>query len=459
VSAAAPPASHGAEARPGAGRAVVVAVGRGITHAFLPVAVAGQALAWTMYAVTHAYRPWSWLKIGLAYTLSSAHVAFDVSVAAATPSDPTRAVEAELAVALGGFVILAVVMLFRAGRDAERSTPGDGAMPEDPPPEDPPPEDPPKDPFDGRVHGHVLGRPVHAALIGGLVGIGFAVPCAIASMLVRLSFPPSIGALRPVVWQALAWPFVVGVLVGAVGAVSATRWANRFGGGERIAEAARGAWSGFLMASTIAFAGFLLLAAIEARATSAYARGIGRQGAVGAVILVHHALLLPNQASMILSTSMGVPTQLSIDGEAAARVSLGGVDTVGDYGAFAGAYLGFRGDHLSFPWWYRAFVLAPAVGTLVGGRRAAVRAPDRREAIVRATVAGVGFAVLSAAAAWIAAIALPAVPTGATIRLAASASTTLLVGLPWGIVGGVLGSQLPGGLGPGLRFRFRDEPR
>jgi hypothetical protein len=140
-------------------------------------------------------------------------------------------------------------------------------------------------------------------------------------------------------------------------------------------------------------------------------------------------------------------------------MSSGGIETVGDYGTFAAAYLGLGGD-VRFPWWYRSLLLAPAVGAVVGGRRAAARAADRREAFVRAALAGVGFAVLSATAAWVAAIALPIIVYGATVRLGADASTTLLCALPWGIVGGLLGSLLPGDLGPeSLRSRFRGEPR
>ena len=437
MSAAAPPASRGAEARPGAGRAALVAIRRGVTHVFLPVAVAGQALAWTIYAVTHAFRPWSWVKIGTAYTLSSAHVAFDVSIAAGTRSDPEGISEGRLVVALGGFVILAAVLLFRAGRDAGRAVP--------------------RVPTEAPMPGARLEPLLHAGLIGGLVGVGFAVPCAIVATFVRLSFPPTIALLRPVVWQALVWPLLLGAVVGALGSLSVISWTDRSGAGERIAEAARGAWSAFLTASALAFAGFLVLAAIETGATSAYARAIGREGPVGAVLVVHHALLLPNQASMILSTSMGAPAELSVDGETAARLSIRGIDTVGDYGTFAGAYLGLSGDHLGFPWWYRLFVLAPAVGTVLGGRRAAARAPDRREAFVRASAAGVGFAVLSAAAAWIAAIAVPIVLDGATIRFDANPSTTLLVGMPWGIVGGLLGSRI--GSRPGLRARLRSRSR
>ena len=49
-------------------------VRRGFVLVFLPVFVAGQAIAWLTYAVSGWYRPWSWFKIGLAETLASVRV-------------------------------------------------------------------------------------------------------------------------------------------------------------------------------------------------------------------------------------------------------------------------------------------------------------------------------------------------------------------------------------------------
>ena len=49
---------------------------RGAFLVFLPIFVAGQALAWLTYAASGWYHPWSWFKIGLAETLASVRVPF-----------------------------------------------------------------------------------------------------------------------------------------------------------------------------------------------------------------------------------------------------------------------------------------------------------------------------------------------------------------------------------------------
>ena len=45
---------------------VLHGLARGALIVFLPVFIAGQAIAWLTYAISHWYRPWSWFKIGLA---------------------------------------------------------------------------------------------------------------------------------------------------------------------------------------------------------------------------------------------------------------------------------------------------------------------------------------------------------------------------------------------------------
>ena len=57
--------------------------------AWLPLALGGQLLAWTAYALTRSFRPWSWVKVGLLNTLAVARVPFE------TRADPPRAVAVE----------------------------------------------------------------------------------------------------------------------------------------------------------------------------------------------------------------------------------------------------------------------------------------------------------------------------------------------------------------------------
>ena len=52
------------------GDLLVSGMRRGALLVFLPVLVAGQALAWLTYAASRWYHPWSWFKIGLAETFT-----------------------------------------------------------------------------------------------------------------------------------------------------------------------------------------------------------------------------------------------------------------------------------------------------------------------------------------------------------------------------------------------------
>jgi hypothetical protein len=89
---------------------------RGVLLVFVPVALAGQAIAWLEYAVSGLYRPWSWLKIGAAYTLASVRVPFDVSPSDVGPAEPGPPVSSMLVVALGALTVGVLVLAFRAGR-------------------------------------------------------------------------------------------------------------------------------------------------------------------------------------------------------------------------------------------------------------------------------------------------------------------------------------------------------
>ena len=418
MSAAAHPAgregSRGAEVRAtDTGRLLLGGMRRGLLGIFVPVALAGQVLAWIEYAATHAYRPWSWAKIGLAYALSGSHVTFEASRSLVSFDAPSAVVDEQLVLALGAFVALTLVLSFRAGRDAAR---------------------------------RMTAPLARLAIAGATVGLGFAVPCGVSSFLVTLSFPNlGIAVLRPVLWQAFVLPLVLAVVAGGIGGAAVGVTSAADAQIRRLAAAAVGAWLSFVWALGYAFVGFLVLAALEAGATSSYARTMRDAGEAGAIIVLHHALLLPNQSTLILATSMGAPTELAVDGETAARLSVGGIEAVGNYGAFTEA--SFGRSAVPFPAWYRGFLLVPAAATVLAGRRLRGGAANRREALVRAGLAGTGFAVLAAVATWIATIVLPIAIFGGSTRLGANPWTTLLVALPWGVIGCLAGCLMPGGGG------------
>ncbi|TMK60730.1 MAG: hypothetical protein E6G54_01490 [Actinobacteria bacterium] len=390
-------------------------VGRGALLVFLPVFAAGQAIAWLTYAVSGWYRPWSWFKIGLAETLASVRVTFT----ARSPGGPARIGPASqtgsvLEVAIGALAIAVVVLAFRAGREQARG---------------------------------LEERPLAAAIVGAGPSAGFAVPMALIAPFVTLGFPQfGIDHLRPVWWEALVLPLVVSAACGAIGGLSAAHSALEAWGrwGSRSVGAARGGFTGFWWGLALAFAGFLVLAVSEPGATGAYARFVDRSGGSGAALVVQHALLVPNQSTTILATSMGVPTTLDVGATTVARLNLSGIHMEGNIGAGLASLVGAPSTTAGFPVWYLAFLAIPVAASLIGGRTAGRAAGGRPEAALRGALAGAVYAVLCGVASWAAAVVLPpwSAILGGSLRLGVDPASTTLVALLWGVVGGTIGSTV-----------------
>jgi hypothetical protein len=385
---------------------------RGALLVFLPVFVAGQAIAWLTYAVSSWYRPWSWFKIGIAETLASVRVGFvATSFASAKGGVPTSTTDV-FALCVGALAVAVLVLAFRAGRDQARG---------------------------------LERRPSAAAIAGSLPGLGFALPMVLVGLPVTLGFPQfQIDHLEPVLWQSFVLPLVVGGGCGAVGGLAAARPAldEREPWGPRLVAVARGGFTAVWWALALAFGGFLAVAAVQPGPTAAYARFVDRTGGSGAALVVQHALLLPNQSSMILDTAMGVPTTVEVADATLVRVTITGVDAIGTEGVAVAGLVHAGSDHADFPAWYWAFVLVPATATVVGGRTAGGDARGRREAAARGALAGVVYAALATIAAWFAAIVLPvfASTIGGSVRLGTDPVRTGLVALGWGVVGSTLGA-------------------
>ena len=384
-------------------------VRRGSVLAFVPLALAGQAIAWIEYAISGWYRPWSWVKIGFAYTLTGARVGFDATVRAAATRHPSKDLpfsEQRMEIAVGALVVLAVVLLFRAGQE----------------------------------QGKLRYRSPAAAAAGASVALGFAVPCLLIAFPVRLVFPQlGIASLRPVLWQAFVLPAALGLVCGVAGGLSAA------GGGPdhrawpaTVTAAARGAWAAFTWGLMLAFLGFLVLAGVEPRTTGGYARAARDGGSAGAVLVVHHALLLPNQSGLILTTAMGGHIELSLSDHPVAELTLDGVLPLGRASDLFP-------DGVQFGPWYGLFLLVPGVAALLGGRRAGRSSSGLRQAVLRGALGGVGFAVLAGVGAWASSITLPFAPglLRPPVVLEAGMWRTAMLALPWGVVGGVLGALVP----------------
>jgi hypothetical protein len=364
--------------------------------------VAGQALAWLTYAASGWYHPWSWFKIGLAETLASVRVAF--LTAGAEP--------ATLQVAFGALTIAVLVLAFRAGREQAR-----GLEP----------------------------RPGHAALAGAAVAIGFALPMFLSAFPVTLGFPQfGIDRLHVVLWQALVLPLVVGASAGAAGGLAAAnaRLGTRSSWAQRGRAAVRGGAAAFWWGTVLAFMGFLVLAAVSPGPTGAYARFVSRTGGSGAATLIQHAVLLPNQSVLVLTTSMGATTTLTVGGEDAVELTRSGVSAVGPAGSFLAAYSGAASDHAAFPAWFALFLAVPLAATALGGRVAGMGARRWSERVVRGALAGLVYAVVCLIAAWAATLVVPAWSglVGGSLMLGPSLPTVLALALAWGVGGCTLGA-------------------
>ena len=395
---------------------LVAGLRRGALLVFLPVFVAGQAIAWLTYAVSGWYRPWSWFKIGIAEALASVRVGF-VSTFSAHDSlfTPGAGDHAALQLAVGALLVAVVVLAFRAGREQARG---------------------------------LERRPAAAAVAGALPGLGFAIPMVLVALPVTLGFPQfQIEHLEPVIWEAFVLPLVVGGACGAIGGFTAARGAvvERDPWGPRLIGAAIGGFTAFSWGLALAFAGFLVLAVLEPGATAAYGRFVNRSGGSGAALVVQHALLLPNQSSMILDTAMGVPSTITVGDTTVVELTLTGARAIGPPGAAVTAFIHAGSQEAHFPAWYGAFVLVPAVAIVLGGRTAGGAAGGRREAAARGALAGVIYAVLCTIAAWFAAIVLPVFAglLGGSVRLGTDPLRTAAVAAIWGILGGTLGAMFP----------------
>lgn len=381
-----------------AGRArgpLVTVLARGAL-AFAWVALAGQAIAFAVYAVSGLYRPWSWVKIGLLYVLSFCGTAVEAIVPALGP-EPIRF---RLALMLG--TALVVWVGFRAGAAVVRS-----AGP---------------------------ARVWAAAAWGAGPAVPFAVLSGLGSLLVVLRFPDNaIERLRPVTWESFVLPLILVAAAGAAGGVAA---AVR-GRPTRLTEATAGGWRMFVAAILLALAGVLVLAASDSGATRAYARGLQRMGSGGTVLFAHHLLVLPNQSLDVLAPSMGGATVLEVD-DGGARLTIAGISGVGGLALLAG----WGPEGVDFPPAYLLFVAVPGLATVMGGRRAGEDAVHSRERAIRGAVAGVVFAALVAVGAAMATIVVSG-STGWQGRFGPAVPSTVLLALLWGVAGGIVGALLP----------------
>jgi hypothetical protein len=282
-------------------------------------------------------------------------------------------------------------------------------------------------------------------LAGGTVALGFGVPAVIASLPATLTIDRSgLDRLQPVVWQALVLPVVVAGVAAGVGAASGARDAVVDRLGARVVAACRGGAVAFWWGAVLAFVALLVIAALSPKQVGDYARALDRASNEGAVAVAGQALLVPNASVLVLGTSMGATTTLSVGSQGSVALTSRGLDPDGSAGEFVLSVVGVtHPDNLRFPWWFAAIGLVPTVATIAGGRAAASGAVSTRERTLRGASSGLVYASLCAVGVWAASISVPAWwISGETVSLGVSPIGVAGLALLWGVLGGAVGGAI-----------------
>jgi hypothetical protein len=379
---------------------------------FAAVALAGQGPPLLVDLLGGGLAPSTSSRLGWLYTLAFHRIEIDV-VASAGGRFGAVAYRVSIAFLLG--TAFALWMLYRAGRAAATRAGGGGWR---------------------------------RALAGALISPAYALPIWALTLVVelRLRFdrsplPPTL-RVHGVPWQAFVLPLAIAAIAGAAGGFCSSPregWARR---------SLAGGWLAFATAIGLAAAGFLVVAAVRPSGTSAYARFAGESPARAALVLGHHALLLPNQSLLLLVPSIGgcvgvtgeegsVPLLCpgAIPASGAVRAVLAAVDV--QLGGLAPPGPATRPT----PPGYLLFGLAPAIAAVMGGRRASRDVRDRRAALLSAGGAALVFAGLVALGSAAAGLSVRATGAGSgSATLGASPFVAGAFALAWALLGGAVGA-------------------
>jgi hypothetical protein len=336
------------------------------------------------------------------------------------PGDGSATVE--LGVALLAVTALAVWLLFRAGRLS--------------------------------AFGDRLGV---RALTGSRVALGYAPPVLLVALLVRFEEPVELGSfvtgdvrISLSAWQALVFPFAIAALAGASGGVWS--WASSAPDPSAVRTRAvlGGGWRMFLFALALSYVGLFVAGiaqpdeavALATPSTARYVDTVFERPGQGSALLAHHLALSPNEAIWTF-----------VPGAGACDVIRGSQRSdLLCYGRFP-SFAASSGE-VTFgnaPPGYLAFLLVPAIATIVGGRWAG--SVSERSGVAAAAVgtgAGAVFAVVMLGAIVASSITLSygadpdAVGRGGHLWIGPDPVTGTMVALAWGVIGGALGAATSG---------------
>lgn len=327
----------------------------------------------------------------------------------------------ELGVALLAVTGLAVWLLFRAGR---RSALGD--------------------------------RAGVRALTGSRVALGYAPPVLLVALLVRFEEPVGLGSfvtggvrISLSAWQAFVFPFAIAALAGASGGVWSWASSALDPSAARARAVLGGGWRMFLLALALSYVGLFVAGiaqpdeavALATPSTARYVDTVFERPGPGSALLAHHLAVSPNEAIWAFVPAAGACDV--IRGSERSDVLC--------YGRFPAFVSRGEAAFGNAPPGYLAFLLVPAIATIVGGRWAG--SVSGRSAAAPAAVgaaAGVVFAVVMLCAIVASSITLTygadadAARRGGHLWIGPDPVTGTLVALAWGVIGGAIGGATSG---------------
>jgi hypothetical protein len=299
------------------------------------------------------------------------------------------------------------------------------------------------------------------ALTGARVALGYAPPVLLVALVVRFEEPIELGSfvtggvrISLSAWQAFVFPFALAMLAAASGGVWSWASSALDPSAARARAVLGGGWRMFLLALALSYAGLFVAGiaqpdeavALATPSTARYFDTVFVRPGAGSAVLAHHLALSPNEAIWTFVPAAG-----------ACDVVRGNERSdVVCYGRFPS--LAMSSGEVAFgnaPPGYLAFLLVPAIATIVGGRWAgseSERSESERSESSAAlgAAAGVVFAVVMLGAIVISSITISygadpeAVGRGGHVWIGPDPVTGSLVALAWGVIGGSLGGATSG---------------
>jgi hypothetical protein len=427
-------------------RHLTAALARG-AGVFVVIAAIGQALAFAARIVAGTGPAVvTTAKIGAIYVGAFNHVAVELQVVSdSTTAGGSGSTSASIGVALLAVTAVGLWLLFQSGRSTAE---------------------------------HAGGTGLARMLLGAAVAPAYAAPIVALALLVDVRTPLRIPALPPAdlhvslsAWQAFVLPLCIAAAAGAAGGLASALRSEEATKQLRVARAAiAGGWRMFVLGVALSIGGLFVAGVVQADgaaafltpSTARYWSAVFDRPDVGITALAHHVAVLPNEAMWTLVPAMGGCDVIRGDADA-------DVLCYGRYpdalraptdAASSGDVLLFGEDVLSFgklPAGYLAFLLVPALATLLGGRHAvAVSGRAGRGGLSVGAASGLVFAALVAAGALLSTVVVAYGAAGGGddarwLLVGPDVLTGAALAAGWGCVGGAVGAATSS------RVRFRAE--